>query len=72
MQEFVRRKAASLGIEYKGLVKTEEEIAAEQQAAQQAAMQQQAMQAALNVGETAGNAVVEQQLQQAQPEEEQL
>jgi len=54
MSEFARRKAAALGIEHKGLVKSEEEIAQEQQAAQQAAMAEQAnMKAADVVGNVA-------------------
>jgi hypothetical protein len=70
MSEFVRRKSASLGIEHQGLVKSEEEIAAEQQAAQQAAMQQQTMGAALNVGQAAAGAAIDQQLQQQAQEEQ--
>lgn len=64
MPEYVRRKAASLGIEHQGLVKSEADVAAEQQAAQQAAMQQQATQSALNVGENAASAAIGQQMQQ--------
>jgi hypothetical protein len=41
--EYVRRRAASLGIDAKGLIKTEEEMMAEQQQAQQMAMLQQAL-----------------------------
>jgi pyruvate/2-oxoglutarate dehydrogenase complex dihydrolipoamide acyltransferase (E2) component len=45
--ELIRRLAASMGMDIIGLVKTEEQLAAEQQAQQQMAMAQQAMAAGM-------------------------
>jgi|ETNvirenome_6_85_1030632.scaffolds.fasta_scaffold01762_13 hypothetical protein len=62
--EWFTRKAAALGIDPKGLVKTEKEIQMEQQAAQQ---QQLAMQANSAAIDTASNVI---QTQQPQPQVE--
>jgi len=49
MPEFARRRAASLGIEHKGLVKSEEQLAQERQMAAQAQAAQMANQEAIGV-----------------------
>jgi hypothetical protein len=60
-REYMNRRAASLGIETKGLVKSEEQMQAEQQAA----MQMQALQtAAPQITKSAGNIIEKQQTQQ--------
>jgi hypothetical protein len=60
-REYMNRRAAALGIDTAGLVKTEEQIQAEQQAAmQQQMLQQMTPQAA----QTMGNIVEAQQTQQ--------
>jgi hypothetical protein len=54
--DLIKRIATSLGIEMEGLIKTEEELAAEQEAMQQQQQQQQMMQMAEKaVAPVAGN-----------------
>jgi hypothetical protein len=60
-REYMNRRAASLGIDTKGLVKSEEEIMQEQQAAMQAQMMQQALPQATK---SFGNIIEKQQTQQ--------
>ena len=68
--EYLLRRAAALGIKTAGLIKSQEEIAAEQQQAQQQAMQQQLMEKAIGPGINAMSKATEQQreLEAEQPE----
>ena len=70
--ELIRRLASSMGMELNGLVKTEEQIAQEQQQAQQQAMMQQAMQSGMADPQKLANAAAtSQEMAQPQPTEEQ-
>ena len=68
--ELIKRLAYSMGIDTIGLIKTDEELAQEQQAAQQAAQQQQLLQSKLadpkNLADAAATA---QEMQNPQPEQ---
>ena len=66
--ELLRRLASSMGISPVGLVKTEQELAAEQQAAQEAAMQQQLMQSGMGDPQKLANAAATTQEMQAPTE----
>lgn len=68
--ELIRRLAASMGMDVIGLVKTDEQLAAEQQQQQQMAMAQQAMQAGMADPQKLANAAVTSQ-EMAQPMPEQ-
>jgi hypothetical protein len=72
--ELIKRLAYSMGIDILGLVKSEEELAAEQQQAQQMAMQQQAMASPMADPQklaTAAATAQEMQMAAEQPPEEQ-
>lgn len=71
--ELIKRLAAAMGLDIIGLVKTEEELAAEQQQAQQMAMAQQAIAAGMADPQKLANAAaIEQEMASAQqaPSEE--
>lgn len=66
--EYLKRRAASLGIDDSGLIKTQEELQAEQQAAQQAQMMAQMGPNAINqLGNVATTDMKNQAAQQEQP-----
>lgn len=70
--ELIRRLASSMGMELSGLIKTEEQIAQEQEQAQQQAMMQQAMQSGMADPQKLANAAAtSQEMAQPQPTEEQ-
>jgi len=65
LQDYIKRRATALGIETDGLIKSQEQIAQEQQQAMQAQMMQQAGPGAIQEGVKAlGNSYVENQRQQ--------
>jgi hypothetical protein len=69
--ELIRRLAGAMGMDIIGLVKTEEQLAAEQQQAQQMAMAQQAMQAGMADPQKLANAAaVSQQMAEPLPPEQ--
>lgn len=67
--ELLRRLASSMGISPVGLVKTEQEIAAEQQQAQQQAMEQQMLQSGMGDPQKLANAAATAQEMQQPPQE---
>lgn len=67
--ELIRRLAASMGMDIIGLVKTDEQLAAEQQQQQQMAMAQQAMQAGMADPQKLANAAATAQEMAAPPEQ---
>lgn len=68
--EFIKRKAAAIGVDTNGLIKTDEEIEAEQQQAQQQALLQQLGPNAINqLGSLAQNGVAGTNSEQDIPEE---
>lgn len=68
--ELIKRLAAAMGLDIIGLVKTEDELAAEQQQAQQMAMAQQAMAAGMADPQKLANAAaIEQEMASAQDPE---
>jgi hypothetical protein len=69
LQDYIKRRATALGIETDGLIKSQEQIAQEQQQAMQAQMMQQAGPGAIQEGVKAlGNSYVENQRQQGNGE----
>ena len=65
LQDYIKRRATALGIETDGLIKSQEQIAQEQQQAQLQAMAMQAGPSAVQEGVKAlGNSYVENQRQQ--------
>lgn len=68
--ELIRRLAASMGMDIIGLVKTDEQLAAEQQQQQQMAMAQQAMQAGMADPQKLANAAAVTQEMAAPPQPE--
>jgi hypothetical protein len=69
--ELIRRLASAMGMDIIGLVKTEEQLAAEQQQAQQMAMAQQAMAAGMADPQKLANAAATtQQMAEPQPPEQ--
>lgn len=69
--ELIRRLAASMGMDIIGLVKSEDQLAAEQQQAQQMAMAQQAMQAGMADPQKLANAAaISQDMAAPLPEEQ--
>ncbi len=68
--ELIRRLAASMGVDTVGLIKTDQQVAQEQQEAQQLALAQQAMQSPMaDPQKQAQAAAIEQQLAAEQPTE---
>jgi hypothetical protein len=69
--ELIRRLAASMGMDIIGLVKTDEQLAAEQQAQQQMAMAQQVMASGMADPQKLANAAATTQQMAAPPSAEQ-
>lgn len=69
--ELIRRLAASMGMDILGLVKSDEQLAAEQQQQQQMAMAQQAMQAGMADPQKLANAAAISQQMAAPPSDQQ-
>jgi hypothetical protein len=65
LQDYIKRRATALGIETEGLIKSQEQIAQEQQQAMQMQMMQQAAPGVMQEGaKQLGNSYVESQRQQ--------